>query len=190
MRVGVVDKRIKCLVIGAYVVLPAMGYIVMGLLLSILGLFIANTIDRIMPKWGYDLSWKDIEIGITNLYKYGLDGSLFCVKKDKKKIFIYRDEKGDPVRMGFMIPVACWKGIIDKSDFESLAIRFESYYHFIVKDHKEQFAFFPYDHSPENCLRILKFILENYSNGLNHNVLARVDGAKEDIWKGVKTESA
>jgi hypothetical protein len=143
-----------------------------------------------MPKWGYELTWKDLKIGIENLYLYGLNGSQFCVKSGKRKIFIYRDEKGDPIRMGFMIPVACWKDIIDKSDFEKMAHRFESYYHFIIRNYKEQFAFFPYDHSPENCFRILKYILVNYGNGLDQKVIARVNGAKEDIWKGAEAESA
>lgn len=182
------NKYYDILLLVLYFILPAIGWFVHGIGLAIIGLIVAYGIDFFSPKWKSELTWKDIDLAIKNLYRYGRNPSLlwFCV--GERKILVYRDEKGGetkPVRMAVSVPIDDWSDLLDQEDYHELVSKHggkgipstykgHEYYDIFTKIDRE---------GPEDCKEMLKFLFQKAVGGLRPEIMAQsVANTSKVIW--------
>jgi hypothetical protein len=191
MKRKVLDVKVVILLILMYPVLGVLGWFLGGIYLCLLGLVIANLIDRIWPLWIYDLSWENVDLALENLGKYGATGSHLCFLIKGRKFFIYRDHKGrngDLYRYALRIPLEHWKDIYSTEEIENIYRQHGGWWVLDECKGLDCLSCFPRNNLL-TCKEVLKQFINVVSADLKKDVFARVDSAKKDIWhKYVETE--
>lgn len=188
MNGGVRKKQYNLLLVVFYLSLPIIGWKVGGILLAGIGLLSAYLIDFFFPKWKYDLTWKDIDCALYNLYKYGKNPSQLWFSVGNRKILVYRDENGGekkPIRMAVSIPTADWSDLLDQEDYHELVSKYggkgvpanikgkESYDIFAKIDRE----------GPDDCKEILRILFQKAVGGLSPEIMAQsVINTEKIIW--------
>ena len=93
------------MLLSNYLLFGFLGWLWGGILQAIFGVSLAMLIDGFFPKWTYELSWENINNAVRNHMKFGSDGSHLTFLIGRRKLHIYRDDKGDPYRLGVRIPL-------------------------------------------------------------------------------------
>lgn len=185
MKGGVRKKSYFIFVISNFISLPLIGWYMYGIWTALVGLIIAIVIDRFFPTWEYELTWKDIDLALYNLYKYGRNPSELCFRVDNRKIFVYRDEKGDekrPIRMSVRMPLEDWSDIFDEKGFSELLHKFRGMGLYSKDRGPECYGIFPRG-GLEDCKEILRILFQKSVGGLRPDIMAQsVIGAKKNIW--------
>jgi hypothetical protein len=182
MKKGIVDKPYKILLLSNYLSFGILGWLCGGMHQAIMGIALALLIDGFFPKWTYELSWKDINNAIKNHMKFGSNGTHLTFKIGGRKLHFYRDDKGDPYRLGVRIPLKSWEGVFEKNDIKSIV---KQYGGMTIKDRwhfQDTIVYFP-DNELEDCVKILRLFIEKTEGRLNPKISARSYGYKKDIWK-------
>lgn len=188
MKGGVRKKQFNILLICLYVSLPIIGWKVGGVLLAVAGLIAAYIVDFFFPKWKYDLTWKDIDLALNNLYKYGRNPTHLWFSVGDKKILVYRDQKGgekEPIRMAVSIPVNDWSDLLDQEDYHELVSKYGGKgVPSNFRGRKSYDIFTPIERKgPEDCKEMLKFLFQKAVGGLRPEIMAQsVVNTSKVIW--------
>lgn len=185
MKNKVRDKFYNILLICLYIILPIIGWQIGGIYFAGFGLIVAYLTDFFFPKWQYELTWKDIDLALYNLEKYGRNPSELCFRVDGRKIFIYRDEKGNekrPIRMSVRLPLEDWSDLYDKEGFSNLLHKFGGMGLYSKHRGSESYGLFPRG-GREDCKNILKMLFQNSVGGLRPDIIAQSSvNTKKVIW--------
>jgi hypothetical protein len=193
MKGGLRKNKYNIMLAGLYISLAAIGWYIGGLYLSLAGLILAYLVDSFLPKWKYDLTWKEIDMALHNLYKYGNSPSELCFRVGEKRVFVYRDEKGkkEPIRMAVCLPLADWSDLYDKEDYRKLLDTFGGLGMYSNNRGPESYDLFTKaGQRPKDCREILKTLFVKSVGGLRPNIYAQsVVSSKKDIWKKYENDT-
>ena len=180
-----ISKKLDILLLINYFIFPLIGWHFGGILIAIAGLLIAYLVDIFAPKWKHELTWQDIDIALQNIYKHGKNPCELCFQVGKRKVYIYRDEKGnedDPIRMAARIPLNDWSDIYNKEDFSELMKKFGYMGTYSKNRGAEAYVIFT-SNGAADCKEILKVLFQKSVGGLRPDIYARsVVNAKKNIW--------
>jgi hypothetical protein len=163
------------------------GWIIGGILFALAGLIVAYVVDCFFPKWKYELTWKEIDLAIGNLYKYGKNPSELCFRVGSRKVLIYRDERGNPekgdaVRMAVRIPLEDWAEFYSRKDLSDLMHKFGGMGMYSQNRGPEAYLLFPRG-GGEDCKEILRILFQKAVGGLRPDIYAQsVVISKKSIW--------
>lgn len=185
MKGGARKKSYSLFTRSNFVLLPILGWYFGGAAFLIIGICLAIAIDVFFPTWKYELSWHDIDVALHNIYKYGSNPCELCFRVDNRKVFVYRDERGNekrPIRMSIRIPLEDWSDLFDKEGFSKLLHKFGGMGLYSKDRGPECYGLFPKG-GQEDCKEILKILFEKSVGGLLPDIYARsVVNAKKNIW--------
>jgi hypothetical protein len=180
-----ISKKLDILLLINYFIFPLIGWHFGGILIAIAGLLIAYLVDIFAPKWKHELTWQDIDIALKNIYKHGKNPCELCFQVGERRVYIYRDEKGDeddPIRMAVRIPLKDWSDIYNKEDFSQLMNKFGYMGIYSKNRGPEAYVIFT-SNGADDCKEILKTLFERSVGGLRPDIYARsVVNAKKNIW--------
>jgi hypothetical protein len=185
MRGGVRKKGYSIFILSNFVSLPLLGWHFGESIFLIIGLCLAIAIDIFFPTWKYELTWQDIELALNNIFKYGSNPCELRFLVGDRKIFVYRDERGNkksPIRMSIRIPLKDWPDLFEDKNFHQLVDLFggKGLYH--GNRGPDSYGIFPRE-GIKGCKDILNFLFENSVGGLRSDIYARsVVNAKKNIW--------
>jgi hypothetical protein len=193
LKGGMISKKLDILLLINYFLFPLIGWCVEGILTAIAGLLIAYLVDIFAPKWKHELTWKDIDIALRNIYKYGKNPCELCFRIGNKKIFVYRDERDDSrrggppktrIRMAVCLPLADWSNLFTEDGYRQLLHKYGGKGMYgNNRGPKSYDIFMKKGHELEDCKELLKFLFEKSVGGLRPNIYARsVVNAKKNIW--------
>lgn len=183
MRRGVVDKHVWILRGLLLIGLPAVSWYLTGIPGVVVGLILALLLDGFLPKWTSNLKWRDVELALHNLYDYGYSGSTLCFRlAQKRRVYIYRDEKGDPIRMGIKVPLANWNDFFTDSQMKDIGDTFGGWWFFEDSTTHKCLVYFPAQ-GRKGCLDFLRWLITHSDGELHDAILARVNCAKKNIWR-------
>lgn len=192
MKGGVRKKGYSIFLISNFLTLPVIGWIMGGLLPAFIGFIIALIIDVLFPTWKHELSWNDISLALGNIYRYGSNPCELCFIVGNRKVFVYRDERGNekrPIRMSIRVPIDDWSDLFDKEGFSKLLHTFGGMGFYSKDRGPECYGLFPRG-GQDDCKEILKILFEKSVGGLRPDIYARsVVNAKKNIWINHRTES-
>jgi hypothetical protein len=182
MRISERKKSYSAFVISNFITLPVIGWFVGGLVPTLVGFCLALLIDLFFIKWRYELTWKDIDLALNNLYKYGRSPSEICFRVGDRRIFVYRDEKDDTqrgqppstyIRMAVRIPLVDWSGLLTEKDLDDL---FHKYGGMAMtssnRGPKCYDIFIKSRLGVEACRELLKELFEKAVGGLRPDIMA------------------
>lgn len=179
------NKHYDLLLLGLYFILPVTGWQIGGILLAVIGVIVAYAVDFFSPKWKYDLTWKDIDLALYNLHRYGRDPSELCFFVENRKIYVYRDEKGgekQPIRMSVRMPLKDWSDIFDEKGFDNLLHKFSGMGLYSKDRGPECYGIFPKG-GLEDCKEILRILFQKAVGGLRPEIMAQSTiNTKKVIW--------
>jgi hypothetical protein len=185
MKGGVRKKEFFILVISNFITFPLIGWYIGGIVPALIGFSIALIIDRFFPTWKYELTWSDIDLALYNIYKYGSNPCELCFLVGNRKVFVYRDERGNekrPIRMSIRLPLEDWSDLFDKKGFSKLLHEFGGMGLYSKDRGPECYGLFPRG-GREDCKEILKVLFQKSVGGLRPDIYARsVVNAKKNIW--------
>lgn len=181
MQRGIVDKKVLAIIGVLYVLLPLIFWYFGNAFFIPVGLLIAYAIDRLTPKWVYDLSWEEIDLALKNLGPYGVTVSHLIFRIKGRKFFIYRDLKGKPYRYVLRIPIDHWQDVYDKEDIERIFKDNGGWWSPDKYKGLRCLSYFP-KNNMETCKIVLQKFIKDASADLKKDVFAQVDYAKRDVW--------
>lgn len=188
MKGSVRKKEYKLLLIALYIFLPLIGWLFYGIITAGVGLILAYLVDLFFPKWKYDLTWKEIDTALNNLYEYGQNPSYFWFYVENRKLYVYRDERGDgnnPIRMAVSIPIKDWSDLLGPKDYDDLYSSFGGEKYYSINRGQEQCDIYTKVErkGPEDCKQMLKFLFEKAAGGLRPEIMAQSNPCtKKTIW--------
>jgi hypothetical protein len=193
MKGGVRKKGYSIFILSNFVSLPLLGWYFGGAIFLIIGLCLAIAIDIFFPTWKYELTWRDIELALKNIYKYGSNPCELCIRVGERRIFVYRDEKdttrrgGPPskrTRMAICMPVADWSDLLTDDDYDKLFKLHGGKAMFSNNRGPESYDIFTrIGRELEDCKDLLEALFEKSIGGLRPDIYARsVVNAKKNIW--------
>jgi hypothetical protein len=185
MKSGVIKKHYYIILAGNYFLLPIIGWRVGGILPAIVGVILAYLIDIFFPKYQYELTWYDIDLALKNIYQYGNNPCELCFRVKKKKIYVYRDEKGnsqEPIRMAVSMPLLMWKDLYDDGDFHHLIDEYGGKGMYCNNRGPESYVIFPRG-GLEGCKSVLRLLFEKAVGGLQPDIYAESTvNSTKNIW--------
>ena len=186
MKGGVRKKEYFILVISNFITFPLIGWYIGGIVPALIGFSIALMIDRFFPTWKYELTWNDIDLALKNIYIFGSNPCELCFRINKRKLYIYGDEQGDPqeesIRMAVRIPLKDWSDIYSKEEFSQLIKKFGYMGIYSKNRGPEAYVIFA-SNGTYDCKEMLKTLFEKSVGGLRPDIYARsVVNVKKDIW--------
>lgn len=187
MKGGVRKKEYSIFTRSNFIVLPILGWYFGGAILLVVGVCLAIAIDVLFPKWKWELTWQDIDRALKNIYRYGSNPCELCILVEHRKIFVYRDERGDPddcggVRMAVRIPLKDWADLYNKNELSELMHRYGYMGMYSKNRGPEAYVLYSKD-GPNDCKRILKEMFEKSVDGLRPDIYAKsVVNSKKNIW--------
>lgn len=186
MKCTVKNNKINYFLNSLFLILPFLGFYLSGVV-ALLGIGVAYIVERIYPKWVSGLNWNDINIAIQNVYNYGNNPCELCFMIDNRKIYVYRDQKEGPTRIGLRIPLKYWNDLFSEKQLEDLRKPFGGWAIYTTNRGPRSFLFFP-NGDVESCVQVLKFLLEQCSKNLYSDLFAEaIVNSKKDIWKDHQT---
>jgi hypothetical protein len=188
-----ISKKLDMLLLINYFLFPIIGWYFGGILIAIAGLLIAYLVDIFTPKWKHELTWKDIDIALVNIYEYGKSPCELCIRADNRRIFIYRDERDDSrrdgppitrIRMAVCMPLADWSDLFTENGYRQLLHKYGGKGMYSNnRGPKSYDIFMKNGREIEDCKELLKLLFEKSVGGLRSNIYARsVVNAKKNIW--------
>lgn len=185
MKGGVRKKVYSYLIIGGYVLLPFLGWVLQGFILTILGICLAFFIDIFFPTWKWELTWKDFDIALENIYIFGNNPCELGILIDNKTLFVYRDELGTnnkPIRMSIRLPVADWAFLFENGDFNQLVDLFGGKGMYHKNRGLYSYGIFP-QNGVDGCKQILRFIINKSEGEIHPYIYAKGSvNSKKNIW--------
>lgn len=185
MKGGIRRKEFAIFVYGNFIVLPAVGWIFGGFYLAIAGFIIALVIDAFFPTWKSELTWKEIDRALNNIYKYGRNPSEMCIRVGDRRIYVYRDGKGKnkrPIRMAISTPLKDWVGLLNEEDYKELLRRYGTMWLHSNQRGPESYDIFV-KNGPDDCRAILEFLFLKSVGGLRPDIYAQsVVNADKNVW--------
>lgn len=193
MKGGVRKKSYFIIVISNFFTLPILGWLWGGIYLASVGFILALLIDRLFPTWKYELTWKDIDTALNNIYLHGHSPCDLCFIVNNRRIYIYRDEKkihrnngtiDKRIRMAVCIPIKDWKDLLSKDDLHGLFKQFGGKAMFSSNRGPESYDVFASKGKHiEDCKGLLNLLFKKATGGLNPDIYASsIVNSKKNIW--------
>jgi hypothetical protein len=193
LKGGLISKKLDMLLLINYFLFSLIGWYVGGILVAIAGILIAYLLDIFTPKWKHELTWKDLDTALVNIYKYGKSPCELCIRADNRRIFVYRDERDDSrrggppksrIRMAVCMPLVDWSDLFTEDTYSQLLRKYGGKGMYSKnRGPKSYDIFMKKGHELEDCKEILKFLFEKSVGGLRPDIYARsVVNAKKNIW--------
>lgn len=193
MKGGMISKNLDLLLLVNYFAFPVVGWFIGGILFAIGGLAVAYLADIFSPKWKHELTWRDFDIALNNIYKYGRSPCELCIRIGKRRIFVYRDEKdttrrdGPPssrIRMAVCLPLKDWSDLLADDDYHQLFRLHGGKALYSNNRGPESYdIFIRIGQEIEGCKALLKELFDKSAGGLRPDIYARsVVNAKKNIW--------
>jgi hypothetical protein len=185
MKGGVKNKGYSIFVISNFFSLPVIGWFMGGIVTAISGFVIAFLIDHFFPTYKWELTWHDIDLALKNIYIYGNGRCQLCFFVGKRKVYIYRDEKGsdrNPIRMIVRIPCSEWKEFFEDGDFHQLVDKFKVTGMYTKSRGKKDYILLT--NGEDNiCREVLRFLFEKAVGGLHPDIYAESTvNSTKNIW--------
>lgn len=178
-----------------FIVLVA-GWYFGGIWLALFLLISMVIIDIYKPLWQSELTWSNIDNALINIQKYGLNPCELCFKIEKRKVYVYRDERGsgkNPIRMAIRIPISNWDDIIEADGYQSMSEHIGGVMQQSENKVPSIMIYATIDNQIADCKDLLKLLFDKAAGGLRPNIFAKTKvAAKKNIWmyydkKGNKT---
>lgn len=169
-----------------FILFPLLGWRLGGWLYALLGVLIVILIDYLNPLWQSELTWNDIENALLNMYKYGRNPCELCFRVEKRKVYVYRDEKGHPkrgpIRMSVRIPVNDWDDLFNDEGYAKLLNRFGGFGLFSDSRREPSYGIFP-SGGCVDCKEILRILFVKAAGGLHPKISAKTKiNSHKNIW--------
>jgi hypothetical protein len=169
-----------------FFVIPATAWILGGFWFALAGLLIVILSDYFHPLWQSDLTWNDIDNALKNMYKYGRNPCELCFRVGKRKVYIYRDERGnpekEPIRMSVRIPLDDWKDHFNNEGYSKLLNKFGGFGLYSDDRKENSYGIFP-SGGIDDCKEILRILFDKAAGGLKPDIFAKTAvNAHKNIW--------
>lgn len=180
-------RPVNTILLLTYFALPFLGWYLGGIFHAVFGFAVAYIADSVCPRWYYDLTWKDIDLALYNVNKYGKNPCKLCFDVKGKKIFVYKSDENeskekDIIPLSIRIPLEDWQDFFSYEDIKKLQSRFGGY-GLDCKHPVRSYAMYP-EKGLKDCKKILELFFDKAAGGLNPHILARTAvNSRKNIWK-------